>query len=55
METQLKNPYRIMVPSQKLPTQNAFRTIDWGKIKQELEPFIFLMQQKQALSLTIPQ
>lgn len=33
-----------------LPIQNAFRTINWGIIKQELEPFIEFMNQQGLLA-----
>lgn len=33
------------IGSLKVPTQNAFRTIDWRKIKQELETFRFAIWQ----------
>jgi hypothetical protein len=32
-----------------LPAQNAFRTIDWRKIKEEIEPFVAMMEQTQKL------
>ena len=31
-----------------LPIKNAFRTIDWSIVKQELEPFIVFMSQKRG-------
>jgi len=32
-----------------LPIQNAFRTINWDIVKQELKPFIDFMSQKNLL------
>ena len=32
-----------------LPLQNAFRTLDWKRIKEEIEPFVAMMKQTQRL------
>jgi len=35
-----------MLGLKKLPLQDAFRTIDWKKVKEEIEPFRVMMEQK---------
>ena len=49
----LKTPFDTVLKANKcstlLPLLNTFRTIDWKKVKEEIEPFRVMIEQMQRL------